>query len=165
MIQAEGGRRIPGEGWWWEWVEHQRAPCNQSLVVTFTVTGLFCFYLTFCLIKDALMKTPASRVHVLWLQRANSHGLQKSCREKGHTATLSVKERASTLAWTGFYCFSGHITLRMVLIYYAQVLFRWLPFTDYVTKERMLLITPKKKDIFKCKGKSGGTGYTCPWEV
>ena len=28
------------------------------------------------------------------------------------------------------YCFSGHITLRIVLICYAQVLFRWLPFTD-----------------------------------
>ena len=28
------------------------------------------------------------------------------------------------------------------------------------TKERMLLITSKKKDICKCKGKSGGTGYT-----
>ena len=26
--------------------------------------------------------------------------------------------------------FSGHITLRMILIYYAQVHFRWLPFTD-----------------------------------
>ena len=33
------------------------------------------------------------------------------------------------------------------------------------TKERMLLITSKKKDICKCKGKSGWTGYTCPWEV
>ena len=28
------------------------------------------------------------------------------------------------------------------------------------TKERMLLITSKKKDICQCKGKSGGTGYT-----
>ena len=28
------------------------------------------------------------------------------------------------------------------------------------TKERMLLVTSKKKDICKCKGKSGGTGYT-----
>ena len=40
---------------------------------------------------------------------------------------LSAWERAATLAWTGFYCFSGHITLRMILIYYAQVRFRWLP--------------------------------------
>ena len=28
------------------------------------------------------------------------------------------------------------------------------------TKERMLLITSKKKDICKCKGKSDRTGYT-----
>ena len=34
---------------------------------------------------------------------------------------LSQGESTPTLALTGFYCFSGHITLRMVLIYYAQV--------------------------------------------
>ena len=28
------------------------------------------------------------------------------------------------------------------------------------TKERVLLITSNKKDICKCKGESGGTGYT-----
>ena len=33
-------------------------------------------------------------------------------------------------AWTGLYCFSGHITWRMVLIYCAQVHYRWLSFTD-----------------------------------
>ena len=43
--------------------------------------------------------------------------------------TLSRGERL-TLAMTGIYCFSGHITLRMVLIYCAQVHFRWLPFTE-----------------------------------
>ena len=43
---------------------------------------------------------------------------------------LSQEESAWTLALTGFYCFSRHITLRMVLIYYAQVPFRWLPFTE-----------------------------------
>ena len=29
-----------------------------------------------------------------------------------------------------------------------------------ITKERKLLITTEKKDICKCKGKSGRTGYT-----
>ena len=29
-----------------------------------------------------------------------------------------------------------------------------------ITKEKMLLITSKKKDVCKCKGKSGWTGYT-----
>ena len=51
-----------------------------------------------------------------------------------------------TLALTGFYCFSEHITLRMVLIYYAEVQFRWLPFTEnkgehvanYIKKEGYL---------------------------
>ena len=60
-------------------------------------------------------------------------------------ATLSRGERP-TPAWTGFYCFSGHITWRMVLIYYAQVCFRWLPFTEnkgqdvanYIKKEGYL---------------------------
>ena len=37
----------------------------------------------------------------------------------------------------------------MVLIYYAQVHFRQLQ----KTKERMWLITSKRKDICKCKGK------------
>ena len=46
-----------------------------------------------------------------------------------HGHSLSEKE-GLTPAWTDFYCFSGYITWRMVLIYYAQVCFRWLPFTD-----------------------------------
>ena len=44
----------------------------------------------------------------------------------GHSQEKSML----TLALTGFYCFSGHITFRMVLIYYAQVQFGWLPFTE-----------------------------------
>ena len=70
----------------------------------------------------------------------------ESCGGKGTAGPLSQEESAPTLALTGFYCFSGHITLRMILIYYAQVHFRRLQ----KTKERMLLITSKKKDI---KGK------------
>ena len=34
-----------------------------------------------------------------------------------------------------------------------------------VTENRMLLITSKKRDICKCKGKIGWTGYTHPWKV
>ena len=66
-------------------------------------------------------------------------------RKRGGRATLSRGERP-TLALTGFDCFSGHITLRMVLIYYAQVHFGWLPFTEnkgedvanYIKKEGYL---------------------------
>ena len=72
---------------------------------------------------------------------ANTHGQQKSCGEKGTARPLSKSERGQrgleraqdrelTPAWTGFYWFSGHIMSRMVLIYYAQVCFGWLPFTE-----------------------------------
>ena len=37
---------------------------------------------------------------------------------------LSQGDSEQTLALTGFYCFPGQITLRMVRIYYAQVCFR-----------------------------------------
>ena len=76
-------------------------------------------------------------IRVLWLQWTNSHRLPESCGEKGMARPLFQEESAPTLAWTGFYCFSGHITLRMILIYYAQVRCRWLQ----KTKGRMLLIT------------------------
>ena len=65
---------------------------------------------------------------------------------KGTVWPLSQEESTLTLALTGFYCFSGHITLRIVLIYYAQVHFRWLPVTEnkgedvakYIEKEGYL---------------------------
>ena len=60
----------------------------------------------------------------------------ESCGGKGTSQPLSQEESAPTLALTGFYCFSGHIILRMVLIYYAQVCFKRLQ----KTKERVLLI-------------------------
>ena len=50
--------------------------------------------------------------------------------EKGQHRQRSQDDSAPTLALTAFYCFSGYITLRMVLIYYAQVRFGWLPFTE-----------------------------------
>ena len=78
-----------------------------------------------------MMQIPACGIRVLWQQWTNSHGLQKSCGEKGwHGHSLDGRVRALTLTWTGFYCFSRYITSRMVLIYYAQVRFGWLPFTE-----------------------------------
>ena len=56
---------------------------------------------------------------------------------KGTVWPLSQEESTPTLALTGFYCFSGHITLRRVVIYYAQVHLRRLQ----KIKERVLLIT------------------------
>ena len=54
----------------------------------------------------------------------------ESCGGKETAQPLSQEESTWTLALTGLYCFSGHITLKMVLIYYAQVLFGWLTFTE-----------------------------------
>ena len=92
------------------------------------------------------MQILARGIRVLWLQWTNSHGPQKSCGEKGTVRPLSQGESSLTPAWTGSYCFSGHITLRMVLIYYAQVSLRWLPFIEnkgedaanYIKKEGYL---------------------------
>ena len=74
-----------------------------------------------------MMRILAGRIRVLWQQWTNSHGLQKSCGEKGqHGHSLSEREgkrarESLTPAWTGCYCFSEHITSRLVLTYYAQV--------------------------------------------
>ena len=72
-------------------------------------------------IIDKLMRILARRIRVLWLRRDKFSWTTESCGGKGMAQPLSQEERVLTLALTGFYCFSGHITLRMVLIYYAQV--------------------------------------------
>ena len=80
--------------------------------------------------ETLLMQILALGICVLWQQWTNSHGLQKSCGEKGTAWPLSKREgvrarespqESQTPAQTGFYCLSGYITSRMVLIYYAQV--------------------------------------------
>ena len=69
---------------------------------------------------------------------------------------LSQEESASTLALTGFYCFSGHITSRMVsFTMHRFVLGGYLLQT---TKERMSLNT-SKKDICNVKGEMVQTSY------
>ena len=89
---------------------------------------------------------PACSVHNFVAETRQIHMDYESCGGKGMAQPLSQEKSAPTLALTGFYCFSGHITLRMVLIYYAQVRFRWLPFTEnkgedvanYIKKEAYL---------------------------
>ena len=97
---------------------------------------------------------------LMWQQWTNSHGLPKPCREKGTAWPLSKWQRVRGLeraqetltpAWTGFYCFSGHITSRIVLIYYAQVHWRWLPFTD--NKGQNAANYFKEKDVTDQRGK------------
>ena len=64
-----------------------------------------------------------------------------------------LSERAPTLTWTDFYCFSGHITSRMVLIYYARFrfCFRWLHFTD--NKGERVANYYKEKGYLQMQGK------------
>ena len=76
----------------------------------------------------------------------------------GHSLSEREGERAGERpreslppAWTGFYCFSGHITSRMVLIYCAQVHCRWLPFTDNKGKNDANYF--KEKDVTDQGGK------------
>ena len=54
-------------------------------------------------------------------------------------------ERGPNPAWTGFYCFAGHFTWSMVLIYYSQVHHRWLPFKDH--KGENTANNVKEKDV------------------
>ena len=86
-----------------------------------------------------LMRIPAHGICVLWLQWTNSHRLQKSWGEKGrHGHSLSEREgkRARESPREHNPCLDRFLLLfwahymRMVLIYYAQVHYRWLPFTD-----------------------------------
>ena len=68
------------------------------------------------------MQTPACSVHGAEMRQI--HMDTESCGGKGVARPLSQEKSTQTPAFTDFYCFSGHITLRMVLIYYAQVRFR-----------------------------------------
>ena len=83
-------------------------------------------------------------IRVLWLQWSRA-----LWRKRDSTATVSRGERPDPCLDKLLLLF-WHITLRMVLIYYAPVCFRGLQ----KTKEKMLLITSKRKDIYKWKGKS-----------
>ena len=68
------------------------------------------------------MRTPACNVCGVVAEMRQIHTIRDPARP------LSQGESTPTLPLTGFYCF--FITLRMILIYYAQIRFRWLPFTE-----------------------------------
>ena len=76
----------------------------------------------------------------------------ESCGGKAMARPLSQEESASTLALTGFYCFSGHITWGVALIYYAQVHCRLLPFTENKGKNATNYL---KRRMLQLKGESG----------
>ena len=92
------------------------------------------------------MQILAHGIRVLWLRQDKFTWTTESWGGKGTARPLSQGGSTLTLALTGFYFFSGHITLRMVLIYYLQVHCRWLPFSEnkgedvanYIKKEGYL---------------------------
>ena len=97
----------------------------------------------------SLMRIPAHGIRVLWLQWANSHGLQKSCGEKGMGWPLSEWERAKRAREP---C---PMSEQAFIAFLDTLHGGWSSFTmdrlavgDYllqITKERMLLITSKRR--------------------
>ena len=69
------------------------------------------------------MQAPAGSVLSVVAETDKFTRTTKSCGGKGTAQPLSQEESAPTLALTGFYSFSRYMTSRMVLIYYAQVVF------------------------------------------
>ena len=65
--------------------------------------------------------------------------------------------REPTPAWTGFYCFLG--TFHWGWSSFTMHRFAVGDYLLQITKERMLLITSKRRKL-QIKGKSGWTGYT-----
>ena len=77
-----------------------------------------------------LMQIPARRIRCCGGNRQIHTDHRVLWRKREGMATLSRREHHNPWPLTGFYCFSGHITSRMVLIYSAQVHHRWLPFKE-----------------------------------
>ena len=75
-------------------------------------------------------------------------------RKRDGAATLSRGEH-STLALTGFYCFSRPLTSKMVLLYYAKVCLGWLSFADKGEGVAEYI----EGGYLQCKGRSGQKGF------
>ena len=88
---------------------------------------------------------------VLSMWQTHSHGLQKSGGEKGQHGH-SLSERAPCL--DRLLLLSGSITSKQVLIHYAQVCFKWSPFTDNKEKDVADYYFPiTKKNMLQMQGK------------
>ena len=92
--------------------------------------------------------TPACGVHVLWLRQINSHGLQKPCGEKGQHGCSLSERGPRPRPGQAFIAFLGTLHRGLVLIHYAQVCFRWLPFTDNKGKN----VANSKRRMFQMQG-------------
>ena len=100
--------------------------------------------------------------HCGWDQ-TNAQGLPSPVEEKGQHGH-SLKGRAPRpLPWQAFIAFLG--TSHWGWSSFTMHRFALGGYLLQKTKERMLLITSKRKDICKSKGKSGWSGYTPPWKL
>ena len=114
-----------------------------------------------------LMQIPAPGIRVLWQQWANTHGLQKSCGEKGTAWPLSKWERgqegqrehkrARPLPGQAFFAFLG--TLHRGWSSFTMHRFTVGDYLLRTTRGRILLITSKIR-MLQTKGESGWTGHT-----
>ena len=95
--------------------------------------------------------------------KTNSHRLPSPVEEKGEHSHSLTGRVPLPLPWQAFIAFLG--TLHWGWSSFTMHRFALGGYLLHKTKERMLLITSKKRHICKCKGKSGWTGYTSPWKV
>ena len=118
--------------------------------------------------KGTLMWITAHGISVLWLQWTNSHGLQKSCGEKGMAWPLSKWERgregqrARPLPGQAFIAFMG--TLHWGWSSCTMNRFAVGDYLLQITKERMLLITSKRR-MLQIKGRVVELVTFHTWEV
>ena len=134
-------------------------PLNWGLIFKWKAAFSFCFSPLLPNVffdEDTGLQCPW---HCGW-DEINSHGLLSPVEEKGQYSH-SLKGRVPRpLPWQAFISFLG--TLHWGWSSFTVHRFNLGGYILQKTKERMLLITSKKKNICKCKGKSGWTGYTCP---
>ena len=99
----------------------------------------------------------------LWLRWDKFTWTTESCGGKGTAQPFSQEKSTWPLPWQAFIAFLG--TLHWGWSSFTMHRFSLGGYLLQKTKERMLLITSKRKDIYKYKGKSDWTDYTHPWKV
>ena len=126
----------------------------------------YCCILTWVDTEGWVMRTQACSVCSVRDEMSQIHmDYRNPVEEKGwHSPSLREREGwPHPLPGQAFFAFLG--TLHGGWSSFTMHRFALGGYLLQKTKERMLPITSKKKDICKYKGKSGWTGYTSPWEV
>ena len=133
---------------------------------TLMLCGWHCNCPSIQMLIHLLMQTPTSSIHGVVDVTNKFTRTAEVLWRKGTAWPLSEWESAPTLPWTGFYCFSGSIASRKVLIHYAQVCFKmWLLFTGNKEKTYWLKKKKKEKDVANAREKVVELVTLHPWEV